>query len=57
MAFVFKKSLYKVSNTVSKVAIFSIGGNSEDGMYFILGVQLYFRRFPIDGFSGKWWSK
>ena len=23
----------------------------------ILGVQLYFRRFPIDGFSGKWWSK
>jgi len=24
---------------------------------FILGVQLCFRRFPIDGFSGKWWSK
>ncbi|KYM85823.1 hypothetical protein ALC53_04408, partial [Atta colombica] len=23
----------------------------------ILGVQLCFRRFPIDGFSGKWWSK
>jgi len=23
---------------------------------FILGVQLC-RRFPIDGFSGKWWSK
>jgi len=24
---------------------------------YILGVQLRFRRFPIDGFSGKWWSK
>jgi len=24
---------------------------------FILGVQLCFRRFHIDGFSGKWWSK
>jgi len=23
----------------------------------ILGVQLCFRRFPIDGFSGNWWSK
>jgi len=23
----------------------------------ILGVQVCFRRFPIDGFSGKWWSK
>ena len=23
----------------------------------VLGVQLCFRRFPIDGFSGKWWSK
>ena len=23
----------------------------------LLGVQLCFRRFPIDGFSGKWWSK
>jgi len=23
----------------------------------ILGVQLCFRRFPVDGFSGKWWSK
>jgi len=25
--------------------------------YLLLGVQLSFRRFPIDGFSGKWWSK
>jgi len=25
--------------------------------FVILGVQLCFRRFPIDGFSGKWWSK
>jgi len=24
---------------------------------YILGVQLCFRRFSIDGFSGKWWSK
>jgi len=24
---------------------------------FVLGVQLCFRRFLIDGFSGKWWSK
>jgi len=24
---------------------------------YILGVQLGFRRFPIDGFRGKWWSK
>jgi len=23
----------------------------------LLGVQLCFRRFPINGFSGKWWSK
>jgi len=23
----------------------------------LLDVQLCFRRFPIDGFSGKWWSK
>ena len=23
----------------------------------LLGVQLCFRRFPIDGFSDKWWSK
>ena len=23
----------------------------------LLGVQLCFCRFPIDGFSGKWWSK
>ena len=22
--------------------------------YILLGVQLCFRRFPIDGFSGKW---
>jgi len=22
-----------------------------------IGAQLCFRRFPIDGFSGKWWSK
>jgi len=22
-----------------------------------IDVQLCFRRFPIDGFSGKWWSK
>jgi len=34
--FVFKKSLSKVSNTVSKVAIFSTGGSSEDGRHFIL---------------------
>jgi len=25
--------------------------------YLLLSVQLSFRRFPIDGFSGKWWSK
>jgi len=25
--------------------------------FYVLGVQLCFRRFPIDGFSGKWWSK
>ena len=24
---------------------------------FLLDVQFCFRRFPIDGFSGKWWSK
>jgi len=23
----------------------------------VLGIQLCFRRFPIDGFSSKWWSK
>ena len=27
------------------------------GQKQILGVQLCFRRFPIDGFSDKWWSK
>jgi len=26
-------------------------------VYMVLGVQLCFRRFPIDDFSGKWWSK
>jgi len=26
-------------------------------LYILLGVQLCFRRFPIDGFSDKWWSK
>ena len=23
----------------------------------VLSVQLCFRRFPLDGFSSKWWSK
>jgi len=36
LVFVFKKSLSKVCNTVSKVGIFSTGDNSEDGMHFIL---------------------
>jgi len=32
--------------------------NGQGWMFqIILGVQLCFRRFPIDGFSGKWWSK
>ena len=26
-------------------------------LHEILGVQLCFRRFPIDSFSDKWWSK
>ena len=26
-------------------------------LYILLGVQFCFRCFPIDGFSGKWWSK
>jgi len=25
--------------------------------YILLGVQLCFRRFSINDFSGKWWSK
>jgi len=34
--FVFKKSLSKVNNTVSKVTIFSTGDSSEDEKHFIL---------------------
>jgi len=33
------------------------GHPATNGLAEILGVQLRFRRFPIDGFSGKWWSK
>jgi len=29
----------------------------EKNWFNILGVQLCFLRFPIDSFSGKWWSK
>jgi len=29
----------------------------SDFLDLILGVQLCFRRFLIDGFSGKWWWK
>jgi len=35
-------------NTVCNFAIIN---------FFVLGVQLCFRRFSIDDFSGKWWSK
>jgi len=30
------------------------GGALEQRNWIILGVQFCFRRFPIDGFSGKW---
>jgi len=34
--------------------IFMMQFNNRINAILILGVQLRFRRFPIDGFSGKW---
>ena len=41
-------------NDDNKALIYVNGHEKREWLANILGVQLCFRRFPIDGFSGKW---
>jgi len=56
-------NLDKISNIFLYVSIHIsfVKSRKDEKQFFnkqkLLGVQLCFRRFPIDGFSGKWWSK
>ena len=56
LMFLVNKYVYIGKYSISTIQIF-IKVNLVHFSFIILGVQLCFRRFPIDGFSGKWWSK
>jgi len=49
--FVFKKPFRKVNSKISKIAIFSTGGSSEDGRHFILYKKNLYKHINTYGIS------